>query len=575
MRWPAQQSAAGGRVGDGAVDLSRDHERTSGVTVAPYPDLFNDVFGPVMQPGSSSHTAGPCRIGYLAGCLLGEPVASLRIVLPEGGSFAGTFGTMSEDRAIVAGVLGLPPDDADLFRSLEIAAERGVRVAVERARVSESEHPNALKLVLAGRSGLMVELVAASTGGGMVETAAVDGFPLHTIGDAYVLLAYDPREVLTPESVEAVRRALVGVLGTATLRVPGRGALHVFRARSEPDVGAVSAVMGPEKMGGRLALLRPLLPVLDRPDRPPQLFDSMMRWRELAAQWGQPLWEVAVRYEMDASGWSRDAVMQRMRELAALMHRQTHAAYDEGLPVPTSPFKPDFTARWRAHEVSPLRVTGELTARTIRWAYGAGAGIPGVVTVSGPMGGGAGYIYCSPQRRRRGSWGERRGSAARPLRGRRRRRYRLHAHRADGRGHRLHRRGRCLRRDGGRGHRRDAGWAAACGRARRVAGAAGVHGLPCDPIPGGLSQPCRSRIMAATCTAHVFADLALAGHDAVLPLHEALDVADAVGRSLSPELRCTSVGGACATPSARRHRSEYDAWLEATSPEDRPPGNLI
>ena len=52
-------------------------------------------------------------------------------------------------------------------------------------------------------------------------------------------------------------------------------------------------------------------------------------------------------------------------------------------------------------------------------------------------------------------------------------------------------------------------------------------GLPCDPMPGGLSQPCRSRIMAATCMAHVFADLALAGHEAVLPLHEAIDVADA------------------------------------------------
>ena len=37
--------------------------------VAPYPESFNDVFGPVMQPGSSSHTAGPCRLGYwLAAC---------------------------------------------------------------------------------------------------------------------------------------------------------------------------------------------------------------------------------------------------------------------------------------------------------------------------------------------------------------------------------------------------------------------------------------------------------------------------------------------------------------------------
>ena len=35
------------------------------MTVAAYPEFFNDVFGPVMQPGSSSHFAGPCRFGYL------------------------------------------------------------------------------------------------------------------------------------------------------------------------------------------------------------------------------------------------------------------------------------------------------------------------------------------------------------------------------------------------------------------------------------------------------------------------------------------------------------------------------
>ncbi len=69
------------------------------MTVAPYPELLNDVFGPVMRPGSSPHTAGPCRLGDLAGRLLGEPVAKLRVELDELGSFAGTFGIMAEDRA--------------------------------------------------------------------------------------------------------------------------------------------------------------------------------------------------------------------------------------------------------------------------------------------------------------------------------------------------------------------------------------------------------------------------------------------------------------------------------------------
>ncbi len=115
----------------------------------PYPEFFNDVFGPVMQPGSSSHTAGPCRLGYLAGSLLGEPVAKMRVELDRSGSFAGTFGIMSEDRAMVAGVLGLLPDDARLFRSFELAEEAGVAVEFaftehrrERASKRHQVHPD-------------------------------------------------------------------------------------------------------------------------------------------------------------------------------------------------------------------------------------------------------------------------------------------------------------------------------------------------------------------------------------------------------------------------------------------------
>lgn len=67
-----------------------------------YPDFFNDVFGPVMQPGSSSHTAGPCRLGYLAHSLLSVPLKKIKIVLDEKGSFAGTFGHMSEDLGMLA-----------------------------------------------------------------------------------------------------------------------------------------------------------------------------------------------------------------------------------------------------------------------------------------------------------------------------------------------------------------------------------------------------------------------------------------------------------------------------------------
>ena len=52
----------------------------------------------------------------------------MRVELDRHGSFAGTFGIMAEDRAMVAGVLGYLPDDARLFRSFELAEEAGVAV---------------------------------------------------------------------------------------------------------------------------------------------------------------------------------------------------------------------------------------------------------------------------------------------------------------------------------------------------------------------------------------------------------------------------------------------------------------
>ena len=545
------------------------------MTVAPYPEFFNDVFGPVMQPGSSSHTAGPCRLGYLARCLLAEPVARMRVELDPNGSFAGTFGIMAEDRAMVAGVLGYLPDDERLFRSFELAEEAGVAVEFAFTEIAESKHPNAVKFVLTGESGLMVDLVGDSTGGGMVETVTVDGFPLRTVGDTHLLLLFDRSELIYAEQLAERAPAGRGLLQMREIRIPGRGVLHAYDLSVEPVAAMIEGLRAMGSPGVRVSRLKPVLPVICNSDRRPQLFDTMTRWRELAAEHDIPLWEVAVRYEMDASGWPFRSVVDRMRELSLVMRRQTRAVYEEDLTVPESPFKPDFAGRWLRHAETPARVTDGITAQTIKYAYGAGAGIPGVKTVPGPMGSGAGYIYAalSPVREAHGLTDDD------VLRG-------LFV--AAGIGAIAYTRteptGEVL---GCMGESGVCGAMAAAAIAEMVGGSPeavenaaslalqAFMGLPCDPMPGGLSQPCRSRIMATTCMAHVFADLALAGHAAVLPLHEALDVADSIGRALPPELRCTSRGGCCAAPTAQVWHAEFERWCAATSPGDRPPPALI
>lgn len=539
-----------------------------------YPDLFNDVFGPVMQPGSSSHTAGPCRLGRLAADLLGEPPVRIDVVLVEHGSFAGTFGVMAEDRAMVAGALGMAPDDARLFRSFELAAERGVEISFGFAHIAASDHPNAAEFVLTGGDGRRRALVGDSTGGGMVETVTVDGFPLRTIGDGYVVLVFDEDERLDGGAAERLAAGVSALVAVHEVRMEGRGRLVALQVAEEPDLDSGELRLVRDG-GAAVALLRPVLPVVRRPDRPPPPFRTMVEWRTFAESRALDPATAVLAYEVAFTGWSRERVLEELRRIAAVMHRQTRAAYGEGLEVPTSPFKPDFTAPWAARQAAPGRLTDPLVADTVRWAYGAGAGIPGVETVPGPMGSGGGYVYAalSAVRDHRGL------SAEDLLRGL------LVAGgvgllaflRTEPTGERLG----CTGEGGICGAMAAAGIVAmAGGDARQVESAASLTlqaftGMPCDPIPGGKCQPCRSRLLATTCMAHVFADVALAGHDAVLPFDEALAVADAVGRGLPPGLLCTGEGGACATSTGRRLRAEYERWLAETAPRDRPPGNLI
>ena len=213
------------------------------MTAELYPEFFNDVFGPIMQPGSSSHTAAPCRLGYLAHCALGEMPTQIRVVLDRDGSFAGTFGLMHEDNAMLAGAMGILPDDARLFDAAEMAWSAGIEYSFEFTEMQESTHINAVKFVLTGQRGRMVSLVGDSTGGGMVETKLVNGYPLRVKGDSYVVLVFDPQESLASHQIEQVAVGLAGYLAVGASRREGEGGILYFvKAAEEPPLDAILAM---------------------------------------------------------------------------------------------------------------------------------------------------------------------------------------------------------------------------------------------------------------------------------------------------------------------------------------------
>ena len=88
-------------------------------------DIF-DIVGPIMVGPSSSHTAGAVRIGYIGGKLLGEPVKKAQILLY--GSFLATGEGHGTKKAIVAGLLGMEPDDYRISDSFNIAKEKDMKI---------------------------------------------------------------------------------------------------------------------------------------------------------------------------------------------------------------------------------------------------------------------------------------------------------------------------------------------------------------------------------------------------------------------------------------------------------------
>lgn len=146
-----------------------------------------DIIGPVMVGPSSSHTAGAARIGNLASLCFGKPVVRADIYLR--GSFAETAKGHGTDRAIVAGILGIAPDDTRLKDSFEIAAEKGLNFNIFSESV-DGAHPNSARLALSAADGSSMNIVGASIGGGAVVIENIDGFDVNISGELPTLVTF-------------------------------------------------------------------------------------------------------------------------------------------------------------------------------------------------------------------------------------------------------------------------------------------------------------------------------------------------------------------------------------------------
>ena len=144
-----------------------------------------DILGPVMVGPSSSHTAGAARIGYVTRTLLGDKPVHADIGLC--GSFAATGKGHGTDKALIAGLLGMKPDDMRIPDSFLVAQQEGLSFEFKNIQI-KGAHPNTALLTVKSDTGQTLEIQASSLGGGRIMINKLDGITVNCTGECPTLI---------------------------------------------------------------------------------------------------------------------------------------------------------------------------------------------------------------------------------------------------------------------------------------------------------------------------------------------------------------------------------------------------
>lgn len=505
------------------------------------PSIFNDVIGPVMRGPSSSHCAAAVRIGRLARDLMDGEIETVRVEFHPQGSLATTHESQGSDMGLFGGLLGWEATDDRLPHSAEAIRSAGIQIDV-RITDYEAQHPNTYKLTLRNARE-QHQIVAVSTGGGMIEVTEIDGTPVSIAGDYYETLLFpavgtDALEYLA-QNVEADEINLLQGGGGHWIEVKAQEFLP------ERVLDTLRSRFGVE----RVKMLAPVLPILSRR----QMTVPFMTSQELLAynqSRGLPLWELALHYESARGGIAPGAVLDKMRDLARIMRQAirkgiegTH--YADRILGCQSRFFQAAMAQGRLLDGGMLnRIILYVTALM---EMKSSMGVIVAAPTAGACGGLPGACVGAADALGLGDDDVAKALLAGGMIG-----VLIAAHATF-----AAEVGGCQAECGA-----GSGMAAAAlvtlvgGSTEQAVAAASmalqnILGMICDPVANRVEVPCLGKNVMAASNALACANMALAGFDPVIPLDEVIEAMDAVGPSLPVELRCTALGGLSVTPTSK------------------------
>jgi L-serine dehydratase len=164
------------------------------------------------------------------------------------GSFASTGPGHGTDLALVAGLLGMHPDDARIPHAFEIADAAGLSVSFAEADLGDA-HPNTAVFELEDAAGHRIAVRGSSLGGGDVVITQIDSFDVEVTGDLPIVVV---GHVDRPGVIAAVtgRLAESGV-NVASMQVSRarRGASALMLIETDHEVDLATAQQIAEQSG--------------------------------------------------------------------------------------------------------------------------------------------------------------------------------------------------------------------------------------------------------------------------------------------------------------------------------------
>lgn len=541
---------------------------------------IRDIIGPVMIGPSSSHTAGAARIGLMTRHLLAADPVEVEFRLY--GSFAHTYHGHGTDRALLAGLMGMNPDDERIRDSFRIAEQADLFYRFIPVEDVETDHPNTVDIEVRDAQGNITSVRGESLGGGAARITRLNGIDVELTGEYHSLvvkhmdekgtLAYIASRVAeyniniattrmfrekrgdiaytVMETDDALPDSLVNGLTDCSAIIAVRALASDRSQESLAPVPAEEEVFEGEAPTGFGADLTP--------ESASELFEQLdfKNGEELLAYCDQehiPISEAICRRErcmLAMNGTAVDDTHRYLNDALEIMRASISSALTDPKPSMGGLLGGE-AQQLSSYENSGNALCDPLVARAITYGMAVletNASMGRIVAA--PTAGSAGVVPAvlfSLQ-------DERGFTNAQLNRG---------LANAAAIGMLITRAATVSGAEGGCQAEVGSAAAMAASAAVELMGGtpaqclmaaanalSGMMGLVCDPISGLVEAPCQKRNAFGASAAFTAAHVTLAGVGNVIPFDETVWAMDCVGRSLPFELRESALGGLAATPTA-------------------------